>query len=129
MGGPGPLPLLLHLPLEAVHVHREAGLLHNLLRQLHGEAVGIVEAESLRPGYLFFLPGALNGHHPLDNLQPGVQRFLKPRLLQLDYFLDKAPPLLQLGIDVAHPADGRIRNPGQERLVQPQPPAEKRRPA
>ncbi len=119
MGRPRPLALLTHLLFKTGHVHAETGLFHNLFRQLHGEAVGIVEAEGVGAGDLFRL--LMRRQQAVDNLQPRLEGLLESALFEPDGLEDEIAAPGKIGVDLAHLRDGHPGHLGQEGLVQPQP--------
>ena len=75
-GGAAALALRLHLALEAFHVHLEAVLAGDLLRQLQGETVGVVEAKRyVAWEHTLRRSCALKGLHnsDLSSLRPHLQ--------------------------------------------------------
>jgi len=105
LGAAGALLLRRHGLPEAPFVHRQAHLRCGVARHLQGKAVGVVEAEGLRPGHH---RAALLAQAPGQVVQPGEadgQRGVEALLLLCHHLPDKALPLDQFGVMVAHGVD------------------------
>ena len=112
----GALALLLHQLLEAAVVDREALLGQQLLGQVVGEAVGVVQLEGVGgvdPGGA----GLLGlGDQLLQQLGPALQRAAEALLLVADPARNRLPLGDQLGVGVAHQLDralGEAAEPGR----------------
>ncbi len=106
-GGPGAgaLALLLHQLLKAVVVDREALLGEQLLRQVVGEPVGVVEEEGLGrvdPGGLRLLR---LGDQAVEHLGAAVEGAAEALLLVVDPAHDRRPVLLEVRMGVGRDLD------------------------
>ena len=121
----GPLALGLHRRRKASQVHPQAMLLGDLLGELQGEAVGVVELEGLLAGNLL----RPRGQHIGQQLFTPLQGFQEARFLALQLGQDHVPALQQLGIGRSHQSNRRLTHGGQKRLVDAQEPAMAHHPA
>ncbi len=114
--GAGPLALLLHQLLEAAVVDREALLGEQLLGQVVGEAVGVVQLEGVGgvdPGGLRLLR---LGDQPLEQLGAALQGAAEALLLVADPAGDRLALGDQLRVGLAHDLDralGEAAEPGR----------------
>ncbi len=118
--GAGPLALLLHQLLEAGVVDRQALVSQQLLRQVVGEAIGVVQFEGVGgvdPGGLRF---ARLGDQPLQQLGAALQGAAEALLLVVDPAGDRLPPGDQLRVGLPHQLDRQLREAGQPRRLQAQ---------
>ena len=113
---PSALALLLHQLLEAPVVDREALLGEQLLGQVVGEAVGVVQLEGVGgvdPGGA----GLLGlGDQPLEQLAAALQRAAEALLLVADPAGDRLALGRELGVGTAHDLDralGEATEPGR----------------
>ena len=124
----GLLPLVLHLPLEAGHIHVETVLAGDLRGQLGWEPVGVVKHERIPPGYRprrgpVCAVDSLAGDHIQQNVITPSESLGKPFLLQVDHSQDEPPVLGQLSVDGLEPGNDLPHHLAEERPGQPQPPA------
>ena len=127
--GPGPLFLLFHQFLETVEVHLQAPLLGHELRQVDGEAVGVVELEGVvaADGLGGGLGRPVGGGG--EKLQTPVERPAEAGLLGLNHGRDVLGPLPDFGEGVAEAVHDHGDQLIEERLVQIELAAEARGPA
>ena len=115
VGRTSAIALRLHATLEALHVHHDAALLAQLARDVHGEAVGIVQGERLlagKRGALELIKGL--GQERTALAQVGAEALL----LGQDDAADELAVIDDLGIHAAHELDQLVNVLVEERLVQ-----------
>ena len=117
---PGSLALLLHQLLEARVVDREPLLGEQLLGQVVGEAVGVVELEGVGgvdPGGV----GVLGlDHQPIEQLGAALQGTAEALLLVADPAGDRLALGRQLGVGLPHDLDRPLREAAQPRGLEPE---------
>src|SRR5207253_1813012 len=112
------LALLLHKASELLLVDLQPALGRELLRQLPGEPVGVVQAEGVLRRDLTLR------HHLLEQLLAARERLAEALLLGPDQLGDLAPAFLELRIDGTHlPADD-VGKLVEERRLEPEAAAE-----
>ena len=112
--GPGNL----HRVLETVDVYGDALLGGHVGGDVQGEAVRVVEGESVVAGELGGL-GVLRlggGDHVREDLLAAAQGFGKPKLLALKLLVNLSRSVRHLGVAVAAHPDGNLGDGGSERL-------------
>src|SRR3954471_3902333 len=109
---PRALPLLLHQTGELLLVDLESPFGRELLRQLPGEPVGVVQAEGVLRRDLAFR------HHLLEELLAPRERLAETLLLGSDQVGDLALTFLELGVDGAHLAADDAGELVQERRLE-----------
>ena len=121
-GGPSARSLLLHEPLEALVIDGEALAAQDVLGQVHGKAVGVVQPEGHVPGQRLSVALAQFSQRILQQDQPLVQGVGEARLFGLDRLFDafRVGPHLVVGFS-QYPGH-RLHQPVQERLLEPQEP-------
>ena len=94
-GCPAPFALLLHLLLESGGVHRQAALGREQLGHVQGEAVSVVELESVPARKLSgrACNGRTAGEQLVEDLEAAVQRPAEAFLLAPDHAADEVLPL------------------------------------
>ena len=112
--------LFLHHGVEAVPVQFYALLRRHLLRQVHGEAVGVVQPERLRPGEDRLPPLLMGGEQVVADLQPRVQGPGEVLLFCTDDLRDIRLFLPQVGIGALVLPDHGVHHVVQERPPDPQ---------
>ncbi len=126
---PGPLFLFLHQLLETLEIHAQAAFLGHKLRQVDGEAVGVVKLESVlaadRLGGSLSRPVGGDG----KEVQAAVERPAEAGLLRLNHGRDVLGPLPDLGKGVAETVHDHGDQLVEERIVQIELAAEPRGPA
>src|SRR5436190_37205 len=117
-GTAGALPLLVHQPVEAVDVHDETAFACKLLGQLDGEAVRVVQAESVVASYRSNVPT----RDFLEELEPAGKRLGEALLLGGKHRANLVRPLAELRIRLARLLDHDVGQPREERRREPDPP-------
>ncbi len=112
-------PLALHLPVEAVHVERQAFVAHHVPYDVRRKAVGVVELEEDRPRHFGPAAGLELGEGLVQQLQPGVQGVPEALLLVGDDGGDEGLGFAQLGIGRPHDVADHPRGLVQKGPVQP----------
>ena len=133
-----PLALSLHLGLVfglGLRRDGEATVLENLLGEVDGEAVGVVEREEdpARHAPPVPVPGSHRPGRPaldlgLDPLEPAIEGLGEALLLQPAELAHPPPLLAELRVHVAHPVGHGARDLPQERLGEPEHPPVAHRP-
>ena len=128
LGGAGALFLLFHQCLETVEVHQQAPLLGHELRQVDGEAVGVVELEGVvaADGLGGSLGRTVGGGG--EELQTPVERPAEADFLGLNHGRDILGPLAHFGEGLAQAVHDHGDQFIQEGLVQIELAAEAPRP-
>ena len=119
-GSAGTLFLLLHQAGEAFLVHGHALLLQDILGQVQGEAVGIIQLEGVlagEHGLALFLVGL---HQLVQDAQAGVNGLGEVLFLHPDDPGDILPLLHQIGISGLVLMDDHVADLVQERFVHAQ---------
>lgn len=114
----GPAALLGHLGVEAGLVDRHARLAHDLLGDLEGEAVGVVEQEGHLAGQGLAL--AQLGQLRVEDGRAGAQGLAEPALLALDGLAHDLVALGQLGVVGGHDRHHLVDQVGGDHLVDAQ---------
>jgi len=126
-GFPGFLGLValhLHGRIESGFIRQHSFLDGDILDDIHGKAIGIVELEDKLPCHHLFphLPQPL--HLLMKHGQPVVQSLQEAHLLVVHHFGQKLPRPMEMGIGLPHLSDDGLGDPGQKGLFQSQGAAE-----
>ena len=97
--------LLLHLHVEAIHIHRHAVLSANQFREVQGEAEGVEKRKCLVAGNYGLSGSAGLLHHAVEQTDTVLQGAQEAVLLFLHHLHDKFLLSLQFGIGRTHLLD------------------------
>ena len=92
LSGPSQFSLLLQRGHEALFVHSEPPLFGHVPRQIQGEAIGVVELESLVPRNHSLSPRDQAINQIIQQIKPHIQRALKTLLFLSDGLQDELLP-------------------------------------
>ena len=120
--GPGPRALLFHQPLETLMIDSDALAAQDVLGQVHGKAVGVVQAEGHVSGQRLLVGLAQLRQRILQQHEPLVQGVGEARLLGLDDLFDAFRVGPHLAVGVSQHRGHRLYQPEQERLLEAQEP-------
>lgn len=112
------LALFFHSGFEAGHVHGESALARDVGREVHGESVGVVQAEGINARDL--ATGTADDF--LEDPHAAVQRLGEALFLGLEGTLDQFARSRQLGIGIAHQLDQQRHQLVEERTTHAQHP-------
>jgi len=118
--GPRPLALVGHQGAEGVRVHGQALLGGDLQRQVHREAVGVVEGEGLLPRQPRLLGGLGLGGRGVEVDRAALEGAQERVLLGVGGGGDPVPVRLQFGIRGRHGVFGDRQQVGQGGAVHAQ---------